>query len=32
MDGGLQADSDHDGKEDACDPYPVDPDDDCGPR
>jgi cytosine/adenosine deaminase-related metal-dependent hydrolase len=29
MDGGLRADTDHDGKGDACDRCPVDPDDDC---
>jgi hypothetical protein len=29
MDGGLQADSDHDGRGDACDRCPLDPDDDC---
>lgn len=29
MDGGFQADADHDGRGDACDRCPVDPDDDC---
>jgi hypothetical protein len=29
MDGGLQADADHDGRGDACDRCPLDPDDDC---
>ena len=32
MDGGLQADADQDGKGDACDHCPVDPDDNCGPQ
>ena len=32
MDGGVQADTDQDGKGDACDICPVDPDDDCGTR